>query len=120
MRDRIRHTIVSSNPRSAAVQAGENARDANESIDERLAAYLVTVERYAATGSADAQVRLTTRSRIRPRAVLLVRAQKTYDRGARVPAAMAVSFSQVDDVLAFEPGGLTASEFYDLTFMLVE
>jgi hypothetical protein len=121
MSSQVRHSSLSQKPETLAVQAGENARDTNEIGDRFIAGYLVTIARYAAVGSTEAKIGLEAPAAFRPRAVQLVRARKTFDAGSPVVISPALNFYHDQRGLgAFEPSGLVADEFYDLTFMVLE
>jgi hypothetical protein len=116
-----RHSTISANPRDAAQQNSENARDTTEALGAKLTARMVTVERYTAVGNITARIPIGSSSR--PLAVVLARAAAVYAQDATLAAYGTPNFvweATTRSVNAFEPSGLVAGTVYQLSYILVE
>ncbi len=117
-----RHSTTDRDPKHAARQASENARDTAEALGRKLSAHTVQVSRYTAEGSTSARIRLEA-SDTRPLAVVLIQAALVDDPAAPVSASATLNFvyaAQDRTVEVFEPAGLEAGRVYTLTFLVVE
>lgn len=118
-----RHTSISSDPITAALQNAENARDTLEALASRLKQRHVTVDLYTAAGSTSAKIPLGASDR--PLGVQLIRAAPYYDQTAPLSATGNGNFlwdatTQPGTINAFEPDGLTANTVYTLTYIVTE
>jgi hypothetical protein len=116
-----RHTSISTEPRTAAQQNAENARDTLQALAARPLQRVVTVEMYTATGSISTRIRLAAATR--PIAVQLARAAKYYAQDESLAATGNGNFvwdSTTNSVDVFEPSGLTTNTVYVLTFLITE
>lgn len=117
----IRHTTIDADPRSAALQNSENARDAIAELELRPVQRQITVERYLATASTSTRIRIGAGAR--PWAVTLARAAKVYGEDEVVAAVMIPNFvweSTSGSIDVYEPSGLTANTEYVLQFLITE
>lgn len=116
----IRHTSISLDPKVAATQNAENARDVNQSLAGKVSGYLQSVTRYAAIGATTARIPLVSKGR-RPAAVMLAQAQRSNDPGSDLGALGRCNFYQSAlELGVYEPSGLVADTLYDLTFLILE
>jgi hypothetical protein len=119
MRKTVRHVTINEDPKVAAKQNGENARDLNEALQRKVDGYYASVTGYAAAGSGS-KISLQP-GPVRPMAVLLVRACSTTDRGGDLGAVTRCNFyHDANGLGVFEPSGLTSNVQYDLTFLVLE
>lgn len=117
----LRHTSISlAEQHVAEEQLGENARDTNAALSECIRGAKLEVLGYAAVGSSATRLKLSARSTL-PGGLLLSRCVKTADAGSAVVVTQCLQFYIEDGLLTtFEPDGLTADTFYDLTFYVLE
>lgn len=104
-------------------ELGSTVRAVEAALNERLSGRVALVQRYIAKGSPTQRIPLlyTTRLGSEPLAVLLVSARETKEPSKDVGATTRLGFTRErDTVYAFEPLGLTASQTYDLTFLILE
>lgn len=116
-----RHTTIDADPRSAALQNGENARDTLEALSFRPIQRAVTVPRYTAAGSTSTRIRIGAGER--PLFVQLARACLAGAEDAALPAYGTPNFvweSTTKSIDVFEPTGLTANSVYLLQFLITE
>jgi hypothetical protein len=117
----LRHVSVSEDPKVAAEQNAENARDANTAIALKINGYYVDVRHYAARGVTTSTIPLLAKYDRKPRAVLLVNGYPTYDPSLSLNASTFRCFSYANgSINVFEPSGLTADTMYNLTFLVLE
>ena len=126
MTTELRHVSFSSDAKTAAKQAAENARDANLALLERIPGYYVEVRGYAAVG-ATGRITLAHKPRgrqlepRRPRAVLLVSCQASMDASTPVYVTPASNFGfTLETINVPEPTGLTVDTAYDFIFLVLE
>lgn len=116
-----RHTTIDVEPKSAARQNGENARDTRVALATKVAGKLLTVEQYTAVGSTSARIRLGSIGR--PAAVLLARAAEFYAQNDPIGAVGTLNFawdSTTGAIDVYEPSGLAADTVYTLSFLALE
>lgn len=118
--DLSRYTSFPGDPGQLAVRLGEFARDANSALERRVLGRVKVVERYAATGSTSTKLTLTSLD-APPYGATLIKAERVDDPSAVVAAIPTLGFSFVNNTInVFEPGGLTANVYYNLTFLILE
>lgn len=118
--DLSRYTSFPGNVLEMAKRLGEFARDANFALQGRVLGYTKRVERYAATGSTATKIPLTSSTRP-PAMVILGRVEKVDDPAAVVAATSSANFYFAQNAIGvYEPAGLTANTYYNLTFLVVE
>lgn len=101
--------------------ASENARATLEEFAVRPAVRQITVDRYTASGSSDARIRI--RGGARPWAVQLVRVCEAAAEDDVVICTDSRNFVWDSTTLSldvFEPDGLTANTVYKLQFLVHE
>lgn len=116
-----RHSTISPDSASAAMQNGENSRDVTEALGAKLNARIVTVDRYTAVGSITAKIPLAASDS--PLGVQLLTCREVYGGAAAVAALNTPNFdwqATTRAVNVFEPGGLVANTVYQLSFILYE
>jgi hypothetical protein len=115
----LRHVSISQDPVMASEQNSENARDANEAIDQCVRGFSRTFEHVA--GAAGTTIPL--RAQRQPQAVLCIRVQKVSEGGAMVMAWPYLGFAwdgRTSTADVQQPEGLTAGERYLLTYLVLE
>lgn len=118
--DLSRYTAFPGDPAQLATRLGEFARDANGALERRVLGRVKIVQRYAATGSTSTRITLTSLD-TPPYGVILARAERVDDASAVVAATSTPGFSFINNTInVFEPGGLTANVYYNLTFLILE
>lgn len=118
--DLSRYTSFPGKADQLAARLGEFARDANNALERRVLGRVKVVQRYAATGSTATRITLTSLDKP-PYGVTLVRAEKVDDPSAVVAATPTLGFGFTNNQInVFEPGGLTANVYYNLTFLILE
>ena len=116
-----RHTSISADPKVAAEQNGENARDFNQALLRCVLGYYEVVRNYAAQGDTTKTIPLPDRYGRRPVAVQCVGCVATYDPGTNVAATPSLNFVyEAGSIKVFEPSGLVLNTMYDLTFLILE
>lgn len=116
----LRNTTFTGNPQQDAALSGENARDANSALRERLAGFTYGPFHYTAFGATSNEIPI--KSPDRPVAVLLVNCYALTDPTGLVGAVGALTFrwdSATNNAYVTEPYGLTANIVYALTFLVI-
>lgn len=120
-----RHSTFEADPRAAALQGGENARDIAEALTRKIAGHWVSLPRYTATGNPRAPIALGASAF--PIAVALVGAalikSKSTSPEQTEPIQGSLGFSwdgPTKTLTTFEPSGLIAGESYELTYLVGE
>lgn len=117
----LRHVSISEDPKVAAEQNAENARDANEAMSQLVSGYYFEVTNYAALGLTASAIPILAKNKRRPRAVLCVNGYPSYDPSLSMNISTCRSFSYADGTIyVYEPSGLTANTMYNLTFLILE
>jgi hypothetical protein len=118
--DLSRYSAFPDDTGQLAVRLGEFARDANRALQGRVLGRVKVVAHYAATGSTSTRIALTALDSP-PHGVILIRAEQADDPNAAVPAVTTPGFNYLNNTVnVFEPSGLTANVYYNLTFLIVE
>ena len=118
--DLSRYSAFPDDAGQLAVRLGEFARDANNALQGRVLGRVKIVYRYAATGSTSTKITLTSLDSP-PYGVILIRAELVEDPSAVVPAVTTPGFSFLNNTInVFEPSGLVANTYYNLTFLILE
>lgn len=116
----LRHTSFSGNAADDAVRSGENARDTNAALGERVLGFVYGPFDYSA--QADTTKTIGIPCARRPAGVLLLNAYLGTAPADDLGAAARCNFvwdatNSVAQV--FEPAGLTANTVYSLTYLVV-
>lgn len=116
------HLTFSEDLPTLTSQLTQNTTATVDSLSIRLIGRVVSVVRYSATGATTGKLPIPMRRGFSPYAVLLVRAAATNDPGADLSAVGRPNFTQPDATTlhVYEPSGLVANTFYDLTFLVLE
>jgi hypothetical protein len=118
--DLSRYSAFPDDAGQLAVRLGEFARDANNALQGRVLGRVKVVYRYAATGSTSTKIPLTAAD-APPYGVILVRAELVEDPSFVVLATSTPGFTFANNAInVYEPGGLVANSYYNLTFLILE
>lgn len=118
----LRHSSFSTKDiGTLASQLGENARDTQAAVDERVRGRIANIPLYSATGATTTRITLPTNPPATPYGVLLVRVALSSAPTADLTLTPRYNFAVQDTLIyIYEPGGLTANISYDLTFLILE
>lgn len=118
--DLSRYTAFPGEPEQLAARLSEFSRDANYALERRVLGRVKVVLRYAATGSTSSKITLTSLD-TPPYGVIMFRAERVDDASAPVLATSTPGFDFLNNTInVFEPGGLTANVYYNLSFLILE
>ena len=118
----LRNTNFSGDPKADAAMSGENARDTNAALAERVAGSIFGPFSYTAVGATTAEIPIKCPNG-RPRGVLLINAFAQSAPSSLVSAVGALNFrwdSVSLNAYVTEPSGLSANTSYGLTYLVVE
>ena len=115
-----RHSTIDAEPRAAAQQNSENARDTQQALGAKLTARTAVIARYTAAGSTSTRIPLVSPDV--PFAVLLVRAADAAGLDQPLAATGNANFlwdAASRSLNVYEPGGLVAGTIYRLSYLLI-
>jgi hypothetical protein len=117
----LRNTNFTGNAEEDAALSGENARDTNAALSERVAGGVFGPFVYVAVGATTAEIPIKCPNG-RPQGVLLINCYATSAPSSLVSAVGALNFrwdGGTMNAYVTEPSGLSANTSYGLTFLVV-